>query len=285
MEPAVVAWQQLLTSWTWEPSILGGLVGLLAAYAYGTRASWRRPLSSEVVLRGLAFLAGLLALFVALVSPLDALADHYLFSAHMTQHLFLMLAVPPLLLAGLPVSLARALTRTPLLGAIEQRLSHPLLALAVYSGVMLVWHVPRFYEAALAHEALHITQHLTLLAAAAMFWWPVVQPRVASSELGHLGAMIYLFVASGPGTLLGAVLTFASSPLYPIYAAADDPLELHPLTRDAWGLTPLVDQQLGGLLMWVPGGLVYLLGIGLVFGRLFADAVEREAEPAAERSE
>jgi cytochrome c oxidase assembly factor CtaG len=284
MEPAVAAWQTLWASWAWEPSILGGVAGLAAAYAYSTRAYWRRPLSRATALRGLAFLAGLLTLIAALVSPLDVLADRYLFSAHMAQHLLLLLVAPPLLLLGLPPPLARALIRPPLLAAIERRLGQPAVALVLFTGAMLVWHVPRFYEAALANERLHAAEHLTLLGTAVLFWWPVVQPGAASAALGHVGAILYLFVASAPGTLLGAVLTFASTPLYPTYTAADDPLGLHPLTRGAWGLLPGVDQQLGGLLMWVPGGLVYLLGIGVVFLRLFADAAAGEPLPASERS-
>ena len=145
MEPAVAAWQRLWASWSWEPSVVGVLVALAAAYAYGTRASWRRPLGREAVLRGLAFLAGLLTLLVALVSPLDLLADRYLFSAHMAQHLLLLLAAPPLLLLGLPAPLARALARHPLVGRTERTLGHPLVALALYTCVMLVWHVPRLY--------------------------------------------------------------------------------------------------------------------------------------------
>ncbi|MBX5489666.1 MAG: cytochrome c oxidase assembly protein [Chloroflexi bacterium] len=284
MEPVVGAWQRLGTSWSWEPSVLGGLLTLAAAYAYGARASWRQSPARAPRWRALAFLGGLLALFLALVSPLDVLADRYLFSAHMVQHLLLLLVAPPLLLLGLPLPLARALVRHPLLGAIERWLGQPVVALGLYSGVMLVWHVPAFYEAALVHERLHAAEHLTLLGTALLFWWPVVQPTVATAVLGHLSAMLYLFVASTPGTLLGAVFTFASAPIYPTYAAVDDPLGLQPLTRGAWGLTPLVDQQLGGLLMWVPGGLVYLLAIGLIFQRLFKDGDEPELVPTSERS-
>ncbi|HLI27996.1 MAG TPA: cytochrome c oxidase assembly protein [Chloroflexota bacterium] len=285
MEPTVSAGQRLWASWNWEPSIIGGLLALATAYIGGTRTGWRRPGARAVALRGLAFLAGLLTLVVALLSPLDTLADRYLFSAHMAQHLLLLLVAPPLLLLGLPAPLARGLIRHPLLGPIERGLGHPAVALALYTSAMLGWHVPRFYEAALASAQLHAVEHLTLLTTAVLFWWPVIQPGAASAALDPLGALLYLLVASAPGTLLGAVLTFAAAPLYPTYAAADDPLGLHPLTRGAWGLTPLVDQQLGGLLMWVPGGLGYLLAGGLVFRRLFVAAAEPEPLPVAEGRE
>jgi putative membrane protein len=254
----------VLSAWSWEPSVLAGTGLLLAAYAV---ESWRTaPRERPTRLHTAAFFGALAALGLALLSPLDVLADRYLFSAHMLQHLLLVMAVPPLMLIGVPTRWLHGIRESPLAVA-ERALGQPLVALAAFTLCLAVWHVPELYEAALANERLHVLEHLTFLATASMFWWPVVQPRVASAQLGYLGRMVYLFVAAVPSSALGALLTLAPTPLYPTYAVATDQgdaLQLRALLRGSWGLTPLADQQLGGLLMWVPGGLVYLLAIWII---------------------
>ena len=259
-----------------------GLAALGLAYGRSVRPARRPAGASLTVADGAAFAAGLLALFLALVSPLDLLADHYLFSAHMVQHLLLTLVAPPLLLLGAPTWLLRPLLRWRVLAWAERSLGHPLVALGLFTVALAAWHVPRLYEWALATQLAHVAMHLSLLATATLFWWPVVHADVATHGLSYPGRMAYLFAACVPSTALGAVLTFAAAPFYPTYSAAADPLGLglFALTRGAWGLTPLADQQLGGLLMWVPGGLVYLLGIGITLMRWLAAAPDDE-EPHA----
>jgi putative membrane protein len=227
-----------------------------------------------------AFLASVGVLVLALLSPLDLLADQYLFSAHMLQHLLLVMAVPPLLLAGLPVQWLHGVTRPPL-ALVERFVGQPLVALGAFSVCFGLWHVPNLYEAALREERVHVLEHLSFLATATLFWWPVIQPAVASARLGYLGRMVYLFVASAPNSAIGALLTLAPAPLYATYATRPDSggHGLHVLVRDGLGLSPLADQQLGGLLMWIPGGLLYLLAIW-VLGLRWISAEEGRAAAA-----
>jgi cytochrome c oxidase assembly factor CtaG len=119
-----------------------------------------------------------------------------------------------------------------------------------------VWHLPALYNAALAHEGIHIAEHLCFLATATLFWWPVVGP-LAQRRLAPLAAALYLFAAMAASTVLGIILTFAPPGIYPAYLNPVDQLGVVRLLREGWGLSPAADQQLGGLLMWVPGNLVY----------------------------
>jgi cytochrome c oxidase assembly factor CtaG len=120
--------------------------------------------------------------------------------------------------------------------------------------------VPLFFNAALANEGLHVFQHLSFLVTGVIFWWPVLTP-VEGHRMAPLGAICYLFGACLSCSLLGAALTFARPGLYPSYLNPDDRLGILPLLRDQWGLDPRNDQQLGGLLMWIPGCFVYLTAI------------------------
>jgi len=159
-------------------------------------------------------------------------------------------------------------------GAERLLTGNPIVPIALASGALAAWHVPTLYEAALVSLPLHVIEHLVYLASGVVLWWPIAHPRCASARLGPLARILYLFAACLPNTALGAVLTFAVAPFYRTYMATTDPLGpefgLFPLTRGAWGVSPLVDQQLGGLLMWVPGGLVYLGAIGVIFFRWYA---------------
>jgi putative membrane protein len=222
--------------------------------------------------RAAAFGAGLLALFSALVSPLHALGSA-LFSAHMAQHVVLMLMAAPLLALGaplqpslwaLPVRWRRLVGRGARALGLRRAwrtLARPLAAWILHAAAVWVWHAPRLYEAALRNEALHAAQHASFLGTAILFWWVLVRPgrrRRASAGIG----LAYVFTTMLHGGALGALLTFSSEPWYPAYAA----------TTAAWGLEPLQDQQLGGLLMWVPAGLVYLLaGLALFAAGLGPD--------------
>ncbi len=239
----------LLTAWHWHPSVLLGCALLVAAYAALTRFRWsaRAPL----------FAGGALVLLLALLSPLHELGDRYLFSAHMLQHLLLLLIVPPLLLLALPPDAIERLLDWPPLAALERLLGRPLLAWSVGLGAMWLWHLPTLYNAALLRDDVHILEHLCFLASAAIFWWPICAPA-SRARLHALAAVLYLFAAMLVSGILGMILTFAAPGLYPAYLRPDDVLGILPLLRDGWGLTPPVDQQVGGLLMWVPGSLVYL---------------------------
>jgi putative membrane protein len=262
----MTTWQLLTTAWDLEPSVLLGCAALLGAYALALRGRFTRstPL----------FVAGVLVLLLALISPIDTIGDHYLFSMHMLQHLLLVLVVPPLLLLGTPAGFFREILSRPLLGRIERVLRQPALAWVLGTGAVWVWHLPALYNAALADEGVHITQHMVFLVTASIFWWPVLAP-LEDRRMGSLGGVGYLFAAAMASSLLGIILTFAPAGLYPAYLRPIDTLGALPLLREGWGLTPQVDQQVGGLLMWVPGSLVYL-------GALLAILARWYAEPEAE---
>ena len=264
----MTVWGVLAATWSWEPSVVVGCAVLAGAYlglagrAAPGRAAW--------------FLAGVAALLLALDSPLDGLGDRYLFSAHMLQHMLLVLLVPPLLLLGIPPDWARAALRVPALRRAERCLGHPGVAWLLGIGTMCAWHVPALYNAALAHGLVHVAQHLSFLVTSTIFWWPVCAP-LAEARMPALGAVVYLLAAALASSGLGIILTFSPPGLYPAYLHPADPQGLLPTIRSAWGLSPAADQQLGGLLMWVPGGLVYLCAI---LGTLVRWYREPDAEPS-----
>jgi putative membrane protein len=245
----------LLTAWDFDPSICVGCALLLAAYPWMVRGRipagpWRRA----------SFAAGIAVMFVALESPLDALSDSYLFSAHMAQHLLLILIVPPLLLLGIPRQAALSWLKVPVIARAERLLGRPGLAWFAAIAVMTLWHLPVLYNFALAHEGVHIFQHLSFLVTATMFWWPVLHP-VAESRLATGTAVLYLFAAAAENSALGIILTFMPVGYYPAYLHPTDELGALSLIRDGWGLSAAADQRLGGLLMWIPGCSVYFVAI------------------------
>ena len=241
-------------------------VGLLAAayaraWTRGPRGGLREPAL---------FLAALLVLLVALNGPLHDLSDYYLFSAHMVQHLLLTLVVPPLLLAGTPGWIADALLgrlrRRSALGALAHTATRPVAALGLYAMALIGWHLPGPYEVALEHHAWHVVEHLVLIATAILAWWPVLSPSVLLPRLHYGTQILYLFAFGIPMTVVAAMITGAEETLYPFYAAAPR----------LFGLTALADQRLGGLIMWVPAGLIPLLAFTIVFFRWVAAEAEQE---------
>jgi cytochrome c oxidase assembly factor CtaG len=264
----------LLSAWTWEPEVLATCAVLLLAYlaADHYRLTWRTA----------AFAGGLCVILLALESPIDLLGDEYLFSIHMLQHLLLILIVPPLLLAGLPPRWLRQLLDWAPAGRLEAILGRPGVAWTLGMGTLWAWHLPVLYNAALRDEAIHLIEHLTFLVSATIFWWPVIAqpqepwytaqhvPSHARQHLAYPGMAIYLFTAAIANATLGIILTFAPVGLYPAYLHPADTLGILPLIRGVWGLTPQADQQLGGLLMWIPGGLVFLCAILGVLARWYS---------------
>jgi len=253
------AWQR----WDWHPSVVIGLALLGGLYVYlGGLAAPRW--------RGLAFGAALVVLGVALNGPLHNLSDGYLFSAHMVQHLALTLVFPPLLLYGTPAWVVRPLLGSAWVLRVARRATRPLAAGALFSAPITLWHVPQFYEAALEHHPLHIVQHLVFMATAVIMWWPILSPVPELPRASYPTQLIYLFALGLPMSLAGALITLSERVLYPFYAAAPR----------VWGLTPLADQQLGGLLMWVVGTIYLWVAASVVWFRWAA----REESGDVERS-
>ncbi len=256
----MTSWQFFIAGWDWEPSVLAGCAALVAAYLAANRFRFPR--------RGWLFVAGVLALFLALVSPLDTLADTYLFSAHMLQHILLILIVPPLLILGLPREAMEAAMRFPGVARAERALSRPLFAWLAGVGTMWLWHWPPLYNAALASERVHIAEHSMFLVSSVIFWWPVVGP-LEIRRLAPWWAIVYVFAACTAHTVLAVLITFAPLGIYPAYLQPADSFHILPLLRNEWGLTPRADQQWGGLLMWVPACTVYLAFILSILARWY----------------
>jgi putative membrane protein len=261
----MTTWQLLTSTWSWEPSILLGCLFLLGGYLAAVRGRF----DQKTVFFG----SGVLIIGVALISPLEALGDTYLFSAHMLQHLLLLLVVPPLLLLGIPPRLAQRLLAWPPANRTERILGRPWLAWLLGVGTVWVWHLPSLYNATLADETIHILEHLDFLVTATIFWWPILAP-LTERRLAPLAMLPYLFAAAAASSVLGIILTFAPVGLYPAYLKPTDSLGALPLLRDGWGLSPAVDQQIGGLLMWVPGSLVYFAGIIVALVRWYGSPEE-----------
>jgi cytochrome c oxidase assembly factor CtaG len=243
--------------WNLDPTLLLGIALLVGGYFYAIgplrpRYTLGPPAGDRQVA---AFLAAVVTLVVALLSPLDALGDRYLFSAHMVQHMLLAVVFPPLFLLGIPGwLLAPLLRRRPVL-LVGLALTNPFAAFFLLNGALYIWHLPPLYDATLTNEALHVFEHLIFLATGVLFWWPVLGPAPELPRLSRPLAVLYLFLACQPMVLLGALLTFASQPFYSPYVAAPR----------IWGATPLGDQQLGGLIMWLPTNIPYLIALSVLF--------------------
>ncbi|MHB8717634.1 MAG: cytochrome c oxidase assembly protein [Candidatus Dormibacteria bacterium] len=265
-----------LLDWSWEPTILLGTVAAVALYALGWRRGWLRasddvsPWFRSPRTRAGWFAAGMSIAYVALSSPIDRGGDEYLFSLHMVQHLLLMMVAPPLLLLGLagwhPPAAARWWRR--LFGIAV----NPAVALLLFTVVLLVWHIPALYDATLTTEPIHVVEHLSFIAVAVVFWWPIVDPQRTPERQVSPFLKIAMLVASGiPPTVLGLLFTVGSHPFYDFYARAPR----------LWGLTPVADQQIAGVIMFGAGNIIYFVAISIVFWRLFADPAADEAEATA----
>jgi len=251
------SWGLLTSCWRFDPLAIAVCVATAIAYlAPGRRFG----------VRTLPFAMALLILVLALASPIGQLADGYLFSAHMLQHLLLVLIVPPLALLGLAPALRGVRPRN----AVTRLLSRPIVAWGLGVGAMWLWHEQTLCNAASQSALVHRVQELSLLVMGTAFWWPILAPR-EESRLPPLSGVAYLFTACVACTLLGVLITFSPVEVCSVFAHPVDRLGVMPLVRNGWGLTVEKDQQVGGLLMWVPACLVYGVGILGVLGRLFRE--------------
>jgi putative membrane protein len=259
-------------NWSFEPWVVAPLALSAALYALGVARLWRHAGR----LRGIgrrqvaAFAAGWFVLVAALVSPLDTLGAS-LFSAHMVQHELLMVVVAPLMVLGRPLAAwawAFAPAQRQVIGrGLRVRwwastwawLTDPLTAWVLHALALWLWHVPRFFDAALANEGWHALQHASFLGTALLFWWAVLG-RDARSRANSGFALAYLFTTMLHTSALGALLTLAPTPWYESYAT----------TTALFGLDPVEDQQLGGLVMWIPGGFAYVAAGLVMVARLLA---------------
>jgi putative membrane protein len=258
------------SSWSFDPAVVIGLT--LSALLY-IKGAFSLLKSSSPVNRGaryqaVFFAGGWLSMVIALVSPIHPMGEA-LFSAHMTQHEILMLAAAPLLVLGRPLlpflwalpmqwrRRAGKISRSQIVQKPWRFLTGPAVAGVIHGIALWVWHIPFLFDATLTNDLVHAAQHLSFLITALFFWWALIHGR--NGRMSYGAGVLYLFITAVHTSLLGALLTFAPTVWYTAYGNAPT----------AWGLTPLEDQQLGGLIMWVPAGIVYVVaGLAMFAGWL-----------------
>jgi putative membrane protein len=250
------------------PVAIGG--ACLALYARGVAVLWRGKKRRVVGSWHVAsFAAGWLIILLAIASPLHELAEQ-MFSAHMIQHEVLMVIAAPLLVLGRPVVMLWALPRAWRPGikqvsrnrgvrGLRATFSRPFDAWLLHAVVIWIWHLPALFDAALRSEAVHAMQHLSFVSAALLFWWTIVHPA-RRSERGI--SILSLFTTAVHTGVLGALMTFARAPWYSPYGER----------AASWGLTPLGDQQLAGMIMWIPASVVYLVAALLAMRKWLGDS-------------
>lgn len=260
-----------LTQWNLSPSLLVGGMLVIGLYCYALGPYHKRYYATVPLKHSqtAAFLLGVVIMLLALISPLDALGDDYLFSAHMLQHLCLTTFGPPLLLLGTPEWMLERLLKRRVIFLLLKVLTWAPLAFVLYNADFLLWHIPSLYNMTLESERVHILEHITFIIFGILSWWPIFSPTRQLPRLSLGGQVLYIFLMGMPAVLLGAGLTFMP-PLYTPYLSA-------PIV---WGISHAVDQQLGGLIMWVPVNLFYILIMSVLFIRWMQgqEAKQIEAE-------
>ncbi len=237
--------------WNTDPSLIA-LVLIAAALYRLAIGPWRQRLAPQAPfpLRESLFFDGALVLFyLAVGSPLDELADHYYFVAHMLQHCILIFGVPLLLYYGLPVWLFKPIFKDPMALGLWRVITNPIIALVTFNVLFGIWHIPWAYEWALRDQQVHDLEHITFLMGAMIMWWPVLSRCEEAPRLKPGPMMLYLFFLSVSQIPLFALLVFSSNVLYPTYLASP---------RLLAGVTPLEDQVMGGIVMKLLGEIAFV---------------------------
>ncbi|MDB4907631.1 MAG: Cytochrome c oxidase caa3-type, assembly factor CtaG-related protein [Gemmatimonadetes bacterium] len=265
---ATLSWTAFTVHW----STVIGLLVLGALYTWRARHAPPPGQPASPAQRA-SFAAGLLVIFFSLNGWLHDLSDYYLFSAHMVQHLLLTLVAPPLLLLGTPGWMLRPALEVPAVARIARAITTPRACFAIFNLVVAGWHLPVMYNTAMAHHDIHIVQHLMFMVAAVLMWWPVLSPLPELPRLSYPLQMLYLFLMSIPMSIVAVYIAYADAALYPAYSSAPRIL----------GMTPMDDQMLGGLIMWIPGGLFFFAVISVVFFR-WQQAGAEDTQQSAQRA-
>jgi putative membrane protein len=239
--------------WSVHPSTVIGLLVLAAIYII--RAAQAGPDESLSGARKLSFFASLFVIFASLNGPIHDLSDNYLFSGHMVQHLLLTMLMPPLMLYGVAGWMLRPLLRNRVIRAIATRVTRPMACFIIFNVVIAAWHIPALYNAAMENHDVHILEHLMFMAAAVLMWWPLTSQLPELPRLPYPGQMLYCFLMTLPMSVVAIYIVMADSILYPFYSSAPRIMKL----------SPMEDQLLGGLIMWVPGGILFMIIMTVVF--------------------
>jgi cytochrome c oxidase assembly factor CtaG len=254
--------------WTFAPGILLALALWTGVYVWRFRAARREAGGRGAGWRqALAFGGFVVVLLAALVSPIDALGENYLFSAHMTQHILLGDIAPLLLLLSLSRVILRPSTRR--LTAFERKLgplAAPAAFLVVWLSLVYLWHIPALYDAAIEHPALHALEHTSFFLAGIAVWWPLIQPVPMRRRMTGLAPFAYIGVAKVGLGVLGLYLTWSSSVAYAHYETVPR----------IWGLSAIEDQNVGGAIMMVEQSLVLVVCFFVLFVRMLLQSEEEE---------
>lgn len=249
------------TAWYFEPSAIGLALVILGLYIYASSRSG--PPETK---RLLFFLAGWSIMILALISPLHNAADRML-SFHMLQHIALTTLGPPLILLGLPKEVAGGLLSVRLAGGPFRMATSAVFAGAFFIVNMWFWHIPPFYQAALDFTSIHAVMHVAFMASGLLYWWPVIQPAPGRQSLGEGGRLLYLFVSGFPMGLLALLLLSSSGVVYDYYEQG----------ARLWGVSPLTDQQVAGIIMGSLGEAASFIAMSLLFFR-FLDREETSSD-------
>lgn len=248
--------------WGLQPDVLALCLVLGLGYFYSVTRLRPRISDAGRVKRSqaLAFAFGVVTIYAASGSPLHDLADEYLVSAHMLQHVLLALVAAPLLIVGTPVWLWQALLRRPVVLPAVRLVTHPVVALAVFNGVLLLTHLPSTIDFQVQAAWFHFLMHAALLASGLVLWWPVLSEMPEAPRLSYPLQIGYLFLQSMLPAVLASFVTFADRVVYPFYAEAPR----------IWGISATEDQQIGGLVMKLLGTAIIWWFIAVAFFKWYA---------------
>ncbi len=272
-----------LQSWTFDPWILVPLLLTAGIYLRGWWQLRQQMPDQFSTWRLVAFLGGLVTIFVAIASPLDAFAG-LLLQVHMIQHMLLMMVAPPLILLGAPaIPMLRGLPQPllknglgpflawPALRRLGHFLANPLVCWIAFVAATLAWHTPALYELALRSEFWHAVEHICFLSTALLFWWPVIQPWPSRPQWPRWAIIPYVLLADIQNTALSAFFIFYERVIYPTYATVPR----------LWGISVLEDQAAAGAIMWVPGSIIFLVPVGWVIFQILNPSQARRDKFAA----
>ncbi len=249
----------MLPAWHVHPDVWLLFGSIIAAYLIAGRRHERTTGDAIEPRKRRLFLLGMGVLWLGADWPIHDLAERYLYSMHMTQHLLFTLVAAPILIAGMPVWLLRELLAPAPIRRIFRFMTRPLVALIFFNLVLLFTHWPDVVAASVGSELVHLALHVLIVTSALVMWWPVMSPLPEMPSLPPPGQMLYLFLQSLAPTIPASFLTFGHTPLYPVYATFPR----------IWGIDALTDQLIAGLIMKLLGGLLLWGVIAVIFFRWY----------------
>jgi len=260
-------WSSIWTKWHFHPDVLIGLAVILGLYLWIIGPGRIKlglsdtPATSKQILM---FVSSIVIILLSLISPLHELSDNFLFSAHMLQHILLTLIVPPLMIAGIPGWAFKPVMKIKVFAWIARLLTNPIITFSAFNLVFSFWHFPALYATSVDFHSLHVLEHLMFISTAVMMWWPLMSSSKELPPISEPAKMLYLLGLAIAQILVFAPITFSDAPLYEFYVNA-------PVI---WSLNNLQDQQIGGLIMKVGGGVLFMA----LFIRIFLRWAQNERD-------